>query len=197
MVAPRVIGVSPRALFCRSPWRVFLLLAFATKLGTPYALHHQLSPHILRLRSLPRSCTPLLEATEPPPTRTTTQPLETWQAVGALNAATIIWGSQHAVIKDVVEAASPSSVNAARFAIAAMASLPFVPGAPWRPQTEDAAASADEVNAVARTWLAGAELGAWSFLGFALQAVGLQYTTASRSAFLLCRAARLEATQPH
>ena len=29
------------------------------------------------------------------------------------------------------------------------------------------------------------ELGCWSFLGFALQAVGLQYTTASRSAFLL------------
>ena len=32
---------------------------------------------------------------------------------------------------------------------------------------------------------AGFELGCWSFLGFALQAIGLQFTTASRSAFLL------------
>eukprot|EP00624_Nannochloropsis_granulata_P000580 evm.model.NODE_12264_length_9147_cov_31.268940.2 len=34
-------------------------------------------------------------------------------------------------------------------------------------------------------WKAGAELGVWMFLGFALQALGLQYTSASRSGFLL------------
>ena len=98
-----------------------------------------------------------------------------WQAAGFLNAATIIWGSQHAVIKDVVESASPSSTNAARFVIAAVASLPWLPGAPWRPDSSNSTAA----------WSAGLELGAWSFLGFALQAVGLQFTTASRSAFLL------------
>ena len=55
-------------------------------------------------------------------------PIELWQAVGALNAATIIWGSQHAVIKDIVADTSPSSTNAARFVIAAVASLPWLPG---------------------------------------------------------------------
>lgn len=101
--------------------------------------------------------------------------LELWQAVGALNAATLIWGSQHAVIKDIVADATPSATNAARFVIAAAASLPFLPGAPWRASSATASA----------TWTAGLELGCWSFLGFALQAIGLQYTTASRSAFLL------------
>ena len=118
--------------------------------------------------------------------------LPLWQAAGALNAATLIWGSQHAVIKDIVESASPSSTNAARFAIAAVCALPWLPGAPWRPRqsvgddVEATAALADAPSpSVASTWTAGAELGCWSFLGFALQAVGLQYTTASRSAFLL------------
>lgn len=102
------------------------------------------------------------------------QQLEIWQAVVALNAATLIWGTQHAVIKDIVADASPSSTNAARFLIAAVAALPWLPGAPWRESTNATAA-----------WTAGFELGCWSFLGFALQAVGLQYTSASRSAFLL------------
>uniref|UniRef100_A0A0G4I7K5 EamA domain-containing protein n=1 Tax=Chromera velia CCMP2878 TaxID=1169474 RepID=A0A0G4I7K5_9ALVE len=35
------------------------------------------------------------------------------------------------------------------------------------------------------TWRAGVELGFWMFLGYALQAVGLETTSASRSAFLL------------
>jgi drug/metabolite transporter (DMT)-like permease len=43
------------------------------------------------------------------------------------------------------------------------------------------AASAD-----AKPWIAaGAEMGLWTFLGFALQSVGLQYTSVGRSAFLL------------
>ena len=107
--------------------------------------------------------------------------IEPWQAFAALNAATLIWGSQHALIKDVVADASPSSTNAARFLIAAVAALPWLPGAPWR-ATEPRAAGA---STAASTWGAGFELGCWSFLGFALQAVGLQYTSASRSAFLL------------
>jgi hypothetical protein len=35
------------------------------------------------------------------------------------------------------------------------------------------------------TLIAGCELGLWTFLGFGLQAVGLETTTASRSGFLL------------
>ena len=106
--------------------------------------------------------------------------LQVWQAIAALNAATLIWGSQHPIIKDVVADASPSSTNAARFCIAAAASLPFLPGAPWR-----ATAEGRDPELTANTWSAGFELGCWSFLGFALQAIGLQFTTASRSAFLL------------
>jgi len=116
-----------------------------------------------------------MRAEEETPTANGPQ-LEVWQAALALNAATLIWGSQHAIMKDVVEEATPSATNAARFAIAALAVVPSLPGAPWR----------GEANGNARVaWGAGIELGLWSFLGFALQAVGLQYTTASRSAFLL------------
>jgi drug/metabolite transporter (DMT)-like permease len=110
--------------------------------------------------------------------------LQLWQALLALNGATLIWGSQHAVIKEVVEVATPASLNAARFSLAAVASLPWLPGAPWRPRS--AVVGAAERSLRTRlTWAAGMELGAFSFVGFALQAVGLQFTTASRSAFLL------------
>lgn len=101
------------------------------------------------------------------------------QALAALNGATLIWGSQHPVIKDVVAVSSPSATNAARFAIAALCTVPWLPGAPWRPSSDANA------TLTASTWQAGAELGCWSFLGFALQAIGLQTTTAARSAFLL------------
>ena len=35
------------------------------------------------------------------------------------------------------------------------------------------------------TWASGVDLGLWTFAGFSLQAIGLQLTSASRSAFLL------------
>eukprot|EP00967_Tisochrysis_lutea_P142981 scaffold264994_cov30-Tisochrysis_lutea.AAC.1 len=78
----------------------------------------------------------------------------------------------------MVELSTPSALNAARFSLAAIAALPWLPGAPWRPRPA-------VPSTVGRTWTAGIELGAFSFAGFALQAVGLQFTTASRSAFLL------------
>ena len=136
-------------------------------------------PQLKEETSAPSSAAFLRKETAAPlsgPAQSPAQALETWQAVGVLNVATLIWGSQHAIIKEVVADASPSSTNAARFLIAAVASLPFLPGTPWR-QSTAATASA--------TWKDGLELGGWSFLGFALQAIGLQYTTASRSAFLL------------
>ena len=36
-----------------------------------------------------------------------------------------------------------------------------------------------------RLWMSGVELGVYMFAGYAMQAIGLQYTSASRSAFLL------------
>lgn len=111
----------------------------------------------------------------------------TWQALLALNAAALIWGSQHAVIKSLVESiGSPAVLNAARFSIAAAAALPWWPGAPWRSSDETSAVDAEaRAQSVSTTWAAGAELGVWTFLGFGLQAISLQYTTATRSAFLL------------
>ena len=83
---------------------------------------------------------------------------------------TALWGSQHAVIRWAVadEQLGPAAVNAGRFAIAALLCSPWTPRARER-----------------ETWRWGAELGFWSFLGFALQAVGLETTSATRSAFLL------------
>lgn len=161
-----------------------------------------------------RGIQPRMDVRRPPTFGGGVPQLAAWQAAATLNVVTVIWGSQHAIMKDLIADASPSSVNAARFCIAALAALPFLPGAPWRQRPPEpppsalaaAAAAAEEdeekrplVVALepelipsaavsgqwARTWAAGAELGCWSFLGFALQAIGLQTTTASRSAFLL------------
>ncbi|KAJ8600856.1 hypothetical protein CTAYLR_008210 [Chrysophaeum taylorii] len=83
-----------------------------------------------------------------------------------LVGVTAIWGSQHSVIRWAVGEGDPEALTALRFSVAAACLAPFAPRDP-------------------ETWRAGAELGVWSFLGFALQAVGLETTTATRSAFLL------------
>jgi len=91
----------------------------------------------------------------------------------ALNACALVWGSQHVVIKLAVDGdlagLSPALLNAARFAVAALATARFTP----QPGTDRA------------TWQAGAQLGLWTFLGFACQSIALLSTPASRSAFLL------------
>jgi drug/metabolite transporter (DMT)-like permease len=95
--------------------------------------------------------------------------------LASLNLVTIIWGSQHALIKDVVvHSELPSLLNAMRFLIAATIAIctrllcrPCATGFRY---------------ALLR---AGAELGVWQCLGFTLQLIGLHWTTASRSAFLL------------
>jgi drug/metabolite transporter (DMT)-like permease len=98
-------------------------------------------------------------------------------ALCVLNLVTVIWGSQHAIIKDLVSSlAVPSLVNVLRFGVAAVAL-----GA--------ARALLGRVLPRPASWrvliCAGAELALWRSLGFTLQLVGLHWTTASRSAFLL------------
>jgi len=91
------------------------------------------------------------------------------KAAATLSFVTAAWGTQHAATKAALDAVGDGhalELTATRFAIAAVALFPFRP--------RDAA-----------TWKLGAELGLWSFLGFALQTVGLETTTATRSAFLL------------
>ena len=102
----------------------------------------------------------------------------TLKAVIALNVVTLLWGSQHAVIKGLIDLTeSPALVNAVRFDLAALLALPWLP----RPRPDDPEADA----AVRATWASGVDLGLWTFAGFSLQAIGLQLTSASRSAFLL------------
>ncbi len=85
-----------------------------------------------------------------------------------LAGVTVLWGSQHAVMKQaVMDGATPGGLTATRFAIAAILLSPWL----------------RSINR--REILAGLELGAWSFAGFALQTLGLETTTAARSCFLL------------
>lgn len=120
---------------------------------------------------------------------------EHMESLGVLNVVTCVWGTQHPVIKEVVEALSDPTdassaagaavlLNLVRFGLAALAFAPFLPDPPWPPKPtgrEPMQASLSDANC----WRFGPELGFWMFLGFALQSTGLAFTSASRSAFLL------------
>jgi drug/metabolite transporter (DMT)-like permease len=109
------------------------------------------------------------------------------QAVLLLNLVAIIWGTQHSVVKMVVDDCDAASFSFARFALATAIVSPFTPGiSSFLQQTVDGEISLeedDEQNALAWKW--GIEMGLWMFLGYAFQAIGLGYTTAQRSGFLL------------
>ena len=117
---------------------------------------------------------PLRPRPAPPSRRLTrhaapTQSTEATKAVQTLAFVTAAWGTQHSVAKAALDSVGDGhalELTAARFVVAALALAQF------RPKDEE-------------TWRWGAELGVWSFLGFALQTVGLETTTATRSAFLL------------
>lgn len=82
-----------------------------------------------------------------------------------LNLVTLLWGTTFVVVKGAVESLAPSALVFLRFLIAAPFFLPWSRirgGVVW----------------------AGLELSFWLLLGYATQAIGLQYTSASRSAFI-------------
>jgi drug/metabolite transporter (DMT)-like permease len=104
---------------------------------------------------------------------------------------TLLWGSQHAVIKSALASSPdyPGVFNLLRFGLASLCFWPWTPSV-LPPSLGTCSENGDEgLNAAEKErqglWRAGAELGIWMFLGFALQAVGLQFTSASRSGFLL------------
>jgi drug/metabolite transporter (DMT)-like permease len=112
-----------------------------------------------------------------------------------LNFVAIIWGTQHSVIKMVVEDCDPASFSFARFALATLIASPFTPNL-GNAITEFLKDSQREEKNITRTkdqdqqqnmlaWRWGIEMGFWMFLGYAFQAIGLEYTTAQRSGFLL------------
>lgn len=85
--------------------------------------------------------------------------------VALLLLVTLLWGSTFVAIKGVIDTTAPSVIIFWRFSIAAVIFLP------WLPRR-------------LATWCAGAELGFWLCLAYATQTIGLQYTTASQSAFI-------------
>ncbi len=96
-----------------------------------------------------------------------------------LNAVAVLWGTQHCVIKSLIDDYETTSlVNFWRFLLS---TIIFAPSLFLKDNTV-ANTNKSENNGIL---LAGVELGIYTFLGFAFQAIGLETTTASRSAFLL------------
>ena len=97
-----------------------------------------------------------------------TSSLSAWKSVLLLNFVAILWGTQHAVIKSILDdhAITPNAFSFFRFFLSTLIIAPYTPKS-------------------RNTWRWGAELGLYMFAGYAMQAVGLQYTTAQKSGFLL------------
>ncbi len=93
-----------------------------------------------------------------------------------LLAACAIWGTSFVVVKEALTAASPLAFTAVRFALAALLMAPFA-GLRGRWTRAEL--------------VAGAGLTGLLAMGFATQAVGLLYTTPSRSAFIVALSAVL------
>jgi drug/metabolite transporter (DMT)-like permease len=111
-----------------------------------------------------------------------------------LNLVAIIWGSQHAVIKMVVDDSEAGLFTLLRFGLAALLASPYTPGlSEFFGENNQDASTLSENDAVTSknetdiltAWRWGAEMGFWMFLGFSFQAIGLGSTTAQRSGFLL------------
>lgn len=131
-----------------------------------------------------------------PPSSTSSKAMSALLPLALLNAVTVLWGTQHAVIKLILQSdLSPGVTNFVRFSVAAVLFSPWTPGllrdVPPLPFSSSAAPRDSKANMAeewqdseqaqdntVETWRAGAELGLWMFLGFAFQAIGLGFTTA-------------------
>jgi hypothetical protein len=123
------------------------------------------------------------------------------QSLVLLNLVAVLWGTQHSVIKMVVGAAERPLNNVvgggdvvaaftlARFFIGSLLSFPLsISPSINQPISSNFSATIQNNYTFLQvfetfnnndkvTWRWGAELGLWMFLGYALQAIGLQYTT--------------------
>jgi len=102
------------------------------------------------------------------------------KSVLLLNMVAVLWGSQHAVIKTVVQDSDAGAFTLLRFGLAALIAAPYTPGLSsfWKNESKDD----EDIETI---WRWGAEMGFWMFLGFSFQAIGLEFTTAQKSGFLL------------
>jgi drug/metabolite transporter (DMT)-like permease len=93
-------------------------------------------------------------------------------AEAALAANTAIWGGTFVLVKSALTGVSPLLFLALRFSLATAALLLF-----FRPRRRSLPLPPRQV-------FAGVVVGTFLFAGFALQTIGLQFTTAPKSAFL-------------
>jgi len=94
-----------------------------------------------------------------------------WKAEAGLLGNTIVWGTSFVIVKGALAGASPILFVALRFTLATLVLLAvFRRRLPWSRVRDD--------------FPAGVLVGALLFLGFLLQTLGLQFTTAPKSAFL-------------
>lgn len=103
-----------------------------------------------------------------------------------LNVVAVIWGSQHPVIKMVVDDCDASAFSLLRFCFAAVIASIFAPPpmnfddtttTTNNNSTATAVLENDEDKTLSKaklTWRWGAEMGLWMFLGYAFQAIGLE-----------------------
>lgn len=89
----------------------------------------------------------------------------------ALLGAAFFYGTTFVVVQDAVDKAAPSAFLAARFTVAAVALAPF-------------ALTARRRTITPHLWRDAALAAGTMAVGYALQTIGLQYTTSSRSAFI-------------
>ncbi|HLY20366.1 MAG TPA: DMT family transporter [Bryobacteraceae bacterium] len=94
------------------------------------------------------------------------------RAEAALIFNTLIWGSTFVVVKQALRDVSPVLFLALRFTLATAVLLVLFRGTWSRPRN------------LRRSLAGGAAAGVFLFSGYAFQTIGLQYTTAPKSAFL-------------
>lgn len=99
------------------------------------------------------------------------------ESVLLLNAVAFIWGSQHPVIKMVVNDCDTSAFSLVRFCFAALIASIFSP--PWNMDegSSGSTSGVEEPSKAMLTWRWGAEMGLWMFLGYAFQAIGLEVSS--------------------
>ena len=118
--------------------------------------------------SLTSSPSPPVPPTEPPTPPST---LSQSASLFLLLLTTLIWGSQHSIIKMTVEEVDPATFSAARFAVATIAAtLPFI------------FSKSPPASSVKTSCRWGLELGLWMLMGYGFQAISLETTLAARSA---------------
>ncbi len=94
-------------------------------------------------------------------------PNHTARGVALLTVTTFLWGTTFVVTKNAIGHFHASELVLGRFLIAAILFAPFL-------------------RLGKKLWLAAIELGLSLWLGFAMQTIGLRYTTVDRSAFITC-----------